>query len=302
MDVKEYRRRYEAELAASEAASNADGLAESELAATATATANAEPAIRKRVADIQRAPLSRDTLSTDVPALLAMVRNPQEPVAVREAALQALGAATFLGSHFAPYWVEFLNTMRQLTQLDTPAELREKALGVLASEKDHDIQELLRSGLRNPQAAVVPAARALQLLSFDDHANIAGLAQEIFHQTGDLATKEAALRVLAADANSQDLLADLLQDKSQPRSLRALSATGLHSLNPQRFSSIARNIVMDDSDFEDIRATALGALANGPEHQALRSDSQFLEQVRQLGAQAPLPNLRAAAIRLMTRP
>jgi hypothetical protein len=293
MDVKDYRKRYEAELAADAAAADqAVGLA---------AAANADPTARKRL-EIQRAPFSGSTLAESVPALLATLRNQEEPVSVRDAALQALGGAAFLGEHFAPYRVEFLDTMRQLAQSDTTApELREKVLAVLAAEKDPDIQEILRRGLRDPQSAQVSAAKALQLLSLDDHANIAGLAQEVFQKATDLATKEAALRVLATNANSQDLLANLLGDKTQPRSLRALSATGLHSLNPQRFADIARSIVTDDSDYEDIRATSLGALASAPEHQALRSDPGFLDQVRQLGAQAPLKNLRAAANRLMSK-
>jgi hypothetical protein len=294
MDVREYRRRYEAELAAAAAAPEQPVGS----AALSAAAATADAAATRHMA--QRALLSGgegSTLGESVPALLATLRNPREPVAIRDAALQALGAAAFLGERFAPYRVEFLDTLRQL---ETPPELREKALAVLAAEKDPDVQDMLRRGLRDPRSAQVSAAKALQLLSLDDHADIAGLAQEAFQTATDLATKEAALRVLATNANAQDLLANLLGDKSQPRSLRALSATGLHSLNPQRFADIARKIVMDDSDYEDIRATSLGALASAPEHHAVRSHPDFLEQVRQLGAQPQLKNLRAAANRLIT--
>lgn len=302
MDVKEYRKRYEAELAAAATApEQAIGAAGVRAAGgpAAAAAAVADTATTRHMA--QRSLLSGSTLGESIPALLATLRNQQEPVAVRDAALQALGAAAFLGEDFAPYRAEFLDTMRQLADTEAAPELREKALAVLAAEKDPDVQEMLRRGLRDPQSALVSAAKALQLLSLDDHANIAGLAQDVFQKATDLATKEAALRVLATNANSQDLLANLLGDKTQPRSLRALSATGLHSLNPQRFAAIARSIVVDDSDYEDIRATSLGALASAPEHQALRSDPGFLDQVRQLGAQAPLKNLRAAANRLMTK-
>src|SRR5437868_2490843 len=117
MDVKDYRKRYEAELAAGataadQAIGSAGGLA---------AVANADPATKRR--EIQRAPFSGSTLGESVPALLATLRNQQEPVSVRDAALQALGAAAFLGEHFAPYRVEFLDTVRQLAQSDTASEL-----------------------------------------------------------------------------------------------------------------------------------------------------------------------------------
>jgi hypothetical protein len=138
-------------------------------------------------------------------------------------------------------------------------------------------------------------------LSYDDHTNLADLALDIFHKAADLGTKEAALRVLATDAKSQDLFTKLLQDKSQPRSLRTLSATGLNFLNPQKFAEIAQNIVKDHSDFEDIRASALGALANTPLHHVIRDNADFLNEIKSLGAQSPLTNLRAAAGRFLAR-
>jgi len=160
---------------------------------------------------------------------------------------------------------------------------------------------VLRRGLQDPESALVPPSKALQLLSYDDHANVSDLALKLFHQTDDLGVKEAALRVLGTDAKSQDLLAQLLQDKSQPASLRTLSATGLHYLNPQRFAGIARTIVMDDNEPEDIRATSLGALASSPDHHVLHDDSNFIDRVRQLGADNSLKDLSVAARRMMAK-
>jgi hypothetical protein len=294
MDVKEYRRQYEAELAA------AAGPPLQPLGSAAVRVGAGTVAALTATQMAQHT-LSGATLNSSVPALLETVRNQALPVEARDAALQALGAAAFLGEHFAPYQAEFLETMRHLADADTAPAMRERAIAILAGEKDPNVQEMLRRGLRDPQAALVPPAEALQLLSLDDHASIAPLAREVFDNSSDLATKEAALRVLAADPSSQDLLATVLADKTQPRSLRALSATGLHSLNPQRFGRIARDIVTDSSDFEDIRATSLGALAGAPEHQALRDDPGFRDQVKQLSTQAPLANLRAAADRLLSK-
>jgi len=107
--------------------------------------------------------------------------------------------------------------------------------------------------------------------------------------------------VLATDAKSQDLFAQLLTDKQQPKSLRALSATGLNVLNPQRFAEVAQKIVQDPTDFEDIRASTLGALVNTPLHQVIRDNAGFLDQVKNLSAQSPLTNLRAAAGRFLAK-
>jgi hypothetical protein len=296
MDVKDYRKRYEDELAAYAAAAGAGSAPR-----TFGASAGDSGAIRN-LREVLRVPLAHDDLSDNVRRLLAVLGNSQELLQVRLAALQALRAATFLGEKFSPYRVEFLNTLRQIASPDTAAELRGGALEVLAAEKDPGAQELLRRGLREPQSALVPATKALQLLSYDDHANIADLALEVFHRTADLAVKEATLRVLATDPKSQDLFEQLLQDKKQPLSLRTLSATGLHYLNPQKFADIARKIVMDDGDSEEIRASSLGALASAPDHHALRDDSSFLDRVRQLGADGTLKDLRAAARRMIAKP
>ena len=293
MDVNDYRKAYEAELAANAAKSDAaDASRPSPGAAAASGGA---------VSDAESSSPSRTELGERIPALLTTLRDPAQPVAIRIAALKAISAARFLGGLFAPFRVDFLNTLRAIAQPGTDPALCEGALAILAVEKDPEAQRRLRSGLQAPQSALVPPATALQLLSYDDHANLADLALDIFHKAADLGTKEAALRVLATDAKSQDLFSKLLQDKSQPRSLRTLSATGLNFLNPQKFAEIAQNIVKDHSDFEDIRASALGALANTPLHHVIRDNADFLNEIKSLGAQRPLTNLRAAAGRFLAR-
>jgi hypothetical protein len=292
MDVKDYRRQYEAELANA----NLESVPATIEAAGVTGEAT-------RLQEIAQAPMQRDRLADNVPRLLAILRNEAEPTAMRAAALRSLRAAAFLGEHFAPFRADFLDTLRRIARPETDAKLREDVLETLAAEKDAQGQELLRRGLREPSAALVPPAKALQFLGYDDHAGAAELAQDIFEKAADLPTKEAALRVLSTDAKAAGLFKRLLTDKSQPRSLRALSATGLHFLNPQEFAAVARDIVLDDSDYEDIRATSLGALASAPEHHELREDPTFLDRVRKISAaEGPLTNLRAAAARLMKKP
>jgi hypothetical protein len=271
MDVKDYRRAYESQLAAKPASG-----AESEAGGP--------------------------DLLGDIPKLLAQLADNALAVAIRLAALRALRAALFLGEQFAPFHAQFLDICRKLAQPGVDAPLREGATEVLAAEKDPGIQAALKKELADQKSVLVGPVKALQLLSLDDHANIADLARNVFDKTADLGLKEAALRVLSVDPKSQGLLAKLLEDKSQPKSLRALSATGLNILNPQKFAEIAQKIVKDHSDFEDIRASTLGALANTPLHQAIRDHTDFLDAVRNLDTHSsPLDNLRAAAHRFLTK-
>jgi hypothetical protein len=294
MDVKEYRKAYEAEL---EASSNESA---GTLHTFALSPADSDAASR-RMSEIGNLSLTGQDLGNNISKLLEVLASSAEILAVRLAALQALRAALFLGEQFAPYRVEFLKILRQLVRPEVDAALREGAIEVLAAEKDPDIQEMLKKGLADQKSPLIAPVKALQLLSLDDHSNIADLARDVFHKTADLAVKEAALRILASDPKSQDLFAQLLEDKSQPKSLRTLSATGLDYLNPQKFADIAQRIVKDQHDFEDIRASTLGALANTPLHQVIRDNTGFLDAVKNLSAQSPLADLRAAAGRFLAK-
>jgi hypothetical protein len=267
MDVSEYRKQYEAELAKS---------------AAAKPQAPPESGSQDRIG-----------------AWLAALRDPKEPAAARDDALHALKAASFLGPRFAPYNAEFTAALREIARPETDAKLREDALEVLALDKDAFAQDLLRRGLTDAKNALVSPAKALQFLGYDDHAAVTGLAREMFDKSSDLGVKEEALRLLASDPKSAGLFADLLNDKSQPRSLRALSATGLRALEPTRFVELARNIVADDKDYEDIRATTLSALTHMADRANLSGDSGFVDRVREIASSTPLANLRAVAGRFM---
>jgi hypothetical protein len=272
MDVREYRRRYEAELAAH--------------AATA-----------KTASSLAAAPETGNR----IPRLLATLRDEHESASARLAALQGLLAARFLGPRFAAYNADFLAALREIVRPGTDPELCEAALEVLALEKDAKAQELLRRGLTDPQAALVSPAKALQFLAYDDHAGVAQLARAIFPKTTDTATKEEALRALASDPQSADLFAGLLKDKSQPRSIRALSATGLNHVNPRAFAEAARAIVPDDQDYDDIRATVVGALAHVADPAHLPKDQGFVKSVQELGAKSTSANVRSAVGRFMDK-
>lgn len=155
----------------------------------------------------------------------------------------------------------------------------------------------MREGLLDPARALVPAAKALQFLGYDDHADAAGVAGEVFRSSEDLITREVALRVMATDPASKGILEQLMLDKSQPRTLRALGATGLNFLDPQRFYALVREVVLDNGDFDDIRATSLGALANVAGR--LGDDAALLGHVESLAQGEGPKALSAPAARFM---
>jgi hypothetical protein len=264
MDVAKYRKRYEAQLAK---------------AATGAEESAGAP-LEERVAD-----------------LLASLRNRDEPVARRTAALDALAALDFLGPRFAPFRAGYKEALRDVAT-DEPRELRAQALELLAIDRDPYAQELLVRGLQEPKNALVSEAQAIQLLGYDDHAEVVPLVREVYERaTG--AAREEALRVLATDPDSEQLLTRLLEDKSEKRSIRQLSASGLQSLNPEAFDRTAQKIVADDDDYNDIRATALAALAHGREARETPVDMKLVESVQKLGESTRSQSVRSAARRFL---
>ena len=291
MEVPEYRKRYEAELAkASRTGGRRRGARR-----TQAADKPASPAERARA--IAAAPLDEERLPERVAELLATLLDQEQPLTVRRAALQALAALDFLGPRFAPFRSDYLEALRTVA-MDPERELRESALELLAIEKDPYAQELLVRGLERPKDALVPEARAIQFLGYDDHAEVLPLVRRVYKRAKG-AAREEALRLLATDPKSERLFTRLLKDKSETRSIRRISASGLQSLNPAAFERAARGIVADESDDVDIRATSLAALAHGREAREKPADPKLVDTVQKVGETTRSPALRSAARRFL---
>src|SRR4030095_4766047 len=101
--------------------------------------------------------------------VLDVLRNKAEPTPVRLAALQTLQTASFSSAAFPSFRGDYLAALRKETQ-DPDPELRQRVLGILAREKDGFTQKKLLEGLQDPEKALVPPEKALQLLSYDVHA------------------------------------------------------------------------------------------------------------------------------------
>src|ERR1051326_8215901 len=101
MEVREYRKQYEQQLAAQ---ARTDG-------------SSTPPAV-------------------DIPALLATLRNEQASPSERLAALQELLAVRFLAARFAPYNAEFLAALRAVARPASDPSQRGQELGVVALAKD----------------------------------------------------------------------------------------------------------------------------------------------------------------------
>ena len=216
-------------------------------------------------------------------AVLALVRDAQQqPIELRLAALAVVQSATFDSSRFTPFRPDYLSTLRVLAR-DADAEMRQRALGFLAREHDAHTQEALIAGLDDPGQALVPPEKALQLLSYDVHAESYRAARAIVRNPPNADARREALRLLAADAASAPTFEKLLKDKQESFEIRQLAASALNQLAPHRLQACARDITLDDGESADIKSVSLTALSHFGDAAAIGKDDALHAYADKLG-------------------
>ena len=237
--------------------------------------------LKERVTALAEVPLAVCESDKHLQAVLDVVRNKEEPVEVRLAAMDTLATAAFSVVSFESCRKDYIATLREVATDPNP-QIRESALGLLAGQKDGFAQKKLLEGLKDAEKALVPPEKALQLLSYDVHAEAYSAAREIVEKPPNADAKREALRLLAADATSAPLFEKLLRDKDELREIRQLSASALHALNPKKLQTHAREMLLDASEYNDIQATSLTALTQFGDQEAVAKDEALMKSVNRL--------------------
>ena len=245
---------------------------------------NKQKTVTERVAALTQVPLAVCDSDAHLQAVLGVLRDTEEPVAVRMAAMQSLQAASFSVVAFESSSGDYRATLRKVAQ-DANPELRQRALGMLARQKDGFAQKKLLEGLENPGKALVPPEKALQLLSYDVHASAYEAARAIVDHPPNPTAKREALRLLSADATAAPVFEKVLLDKDEMRENRQISASALHAIDPEKMQALARNIVLDSDDYDDIKATSLTALAQFGDNATLAVDQTLRQSVDRIKTQ-----------------
>ncbi len=262
-------------------------------AAMSTAT-SARTAPKERITALAEAPLAVCESDENLQAVLGILRNKEEPVEVRLAAMDTLATAAFSVIAFEPCRNDYIAALRDVSQDPNP-QIREGALSLLAGEKDGMAQKKLLEGLTNPAKALVPPEKALQLLSYDTHGEAYAAARNIVANPPSAVAKLEALRLLAADAGSAPLFEKVLRDKDELRENRQIAAAALHALNPTRLQTLARAILLDKTDYEDIQATSLTALGQFGDKDAVANDSALLKSADRISTKAASAKYKKSA-------
>jgi HEAT repeat protein len=260
---------------------------------------NTRRTAKERIAALAEAPLAVCESDKDLQAMLNVLRNQDEPAEVRLAALKSLQAASFSVIAFESCRGDYLATLRQVAEDPNP-ELRQRALGLLARKKDGFAQKKLLEGLKNPDKALVPPEKALQLLSYDVHAEAYSAARAIVNKPPNDDARREALRLLSADASAAPLFEKLLLDKNELREIRQIAASALHALKPEKLQEHAREILLDKSDYDDIKATSLTALTQFGD-EALGKDKALLKSVDRFSVGKALSKYKQSARRFLSK-
>lgn len=238
-----------------------------------------DPDVRARAIANLSIAVTNDSLL--VTSMLATVSDASEPKAVRLAALGVLQQASFQPKTWAALRPKLLPVLRSIAS-DPDADLRLKVLGILAREKDGDTQRRLLEGLRDPQKALIPPAKALQYLGYDIHSGAIDAAREIVDAPPDSDSRMAALRILAADAGSRDRFVALLQDKKESAEVRRLAIAALHTIDPKALQTFARACAVDATEDESVRAACVAALTSFGDEKALANDEELKARVDEM--------------------
>jgi hypothetical protein len=261
---------------------------------------NQSRTVKQRVAAMAAAPLTVLGSDKDLQAMLKVLSDQSEPIAVRLAALQSLGAAAFSVSSFASCRSDYIATLRKVAD-DPDLELRQRVLGILMREKDGYAQKRLLEGLKNPAKALLSPEKALQLLSYDIHAEAYSAARDILKKPPNDEAKREALRLLAADARAAPIFEKVLRNKKELRENRQIAASALHALHPEKLQKQARKILLDKSDYDDIKATSLTALEQFGDDGSLGRDKALLKSVDRFVAGKTPAKYKQTARRFLTK-
>ena len=250
-------------------------------------------AVKERVQAMAEVPLAICENDKDLQSMLGVLRNQDEPIEVRLAALQSLQAASFSVVAFESCRSDYIATLRKVAT-DPDPELRQRVLGLLAREKDNFSIKKLLDGLKDPAKALVAPEKALQLLSYDIHAEAYPVARAIVNNPPNDDAKREALRLLAADAKSAPMFERLLRDKDEKAEIRQVSAAALQALKPEKLQENAREILLDDSDYDDIKATSLTAVTQFGDEQAVAKDEKLRRQITKISTKGGAKAKRSA--------
>jgi HEAT repeat protein len=217
--------------------------------------------VRAAVLDKIAGYVGRDEDLIDWSADILADRGQPEPV--REAALRVLQINSFSSSTMLAHRPRYLSTLRGLID-DPSSSIRDTAIEVLAMNQDEYVQRRLIEGLDDPNKRIAEPEKAVQLLSYDLHAEHFPVLRRLAQNPPNQKTRMEALRNLGADAASADLLRAALANDSEDPEVRHLCAVALQRIDPTGFEAEADRILGEDGVEPELKVALLNTKLHTP--------------------------------------
>ena len=211
-----------------------------------------------------------------------------QPEQVREAALRVLQINSFSSPTVLALRPRYLSTLRGLID-DPSSSIRNSAIEVLAMNQDEYVQRRLIEGLEDPTKRITKPEKAVQLLSYDLHAEHFPVLRRLAQNPPNQKTRMEALRNLGADAASADLLREALANDSEDPEVRHLCAVALQRIDPTGFETEADRIIGEAGVEPELKVALLNTKLHtaGVDQKVVLDAIGALDEDRVPGVQAP---------------
>jgi uncharacterized protein (UPF0147 family) len=196
-----------------------------------------------------------------VALLLRLAGDTTEPAELRAGVLRVLRQLRFSSVVLNENRARYVETLRPIVD-DPDPTLREDALSMLAQVKDEYAQTRLVDSLTTEAPTPAPLEKTIQFLGYDAHAAPFPELRKVARNGPTPEARREAVRVLASDPDSIDVLREVFRDKREDQQVRRAAANAYISLDPAGFEKDAKAIVADEGEDTDVRAACLSALAH----------------------------------------
>ncbi|MEM7427910.1 MAG: hypothetical protein AAF441_17595 [Pseudomonadota bacterium] len=203
------------------------------------------------------------------------------PGELRMAALSSLRSNSFSSATLLSQRPAYIAALRALVD-DEDDDIRETAIENLALNQDEYVQRRLIEGLENPKSKLTKPELAVKYLSYDLHADHFPILRKLAVKAPNKKTRMEALRNLAADADSADILKSVFADKSEDAELRHLCGVGLQRLDPVNFEKASNKILRARAEHQELKA----AILNTKMHQPGADMNKLAADIKKLGNKA----------------
>ena len=211
--------------------------------------------------------------------IIALVDNQEAAVELRTAAISVMQANSFSSPIYPSKQPAYHNALKSVID-DQDDNLKSAAMEYLALVGDEYVQRRLLEGLEDAKQQLTQPEVAIQLLSYDLHADHFPVLRKIAKEPPNPESKKEALRNLAADTESKDLLTEVMKDAKEDPELRHLCAVALQQQTPDEVNAYAKEVILNAEEDESLKAAMLNTLKHSAAPAVLREDQEFNEQLK----------------------